>query len=72
MGVGGTRRKGGDARNDRPKAGANEVMLEYICLGGKAEEAVKHYPIEHPVSGNPRINPSFENVGSGKKGQAFQ
>ena len=42
--VRGTRRQGRVAGNRRPQAPANEIMVELISLGGKAEKAVKCYP----------------------------
>ena len=71
-GVRGTRRKGRDAGNGAPEAGANEIMLELISLGGKAGKAVKRYPIFHPACGDPRINPSLEDIRSGKKRETFE
>ena len=59
--------EGAEARDEGPEAGAHQVMFELISLWGKAEKAVKDYPVVHPSRGYPRVNPSLNNIGSSKK-----
>ena len=45
----GARRERRDAGNGRPRAGANETMLDLVCLAGTAKQSVKRYLIFDPA-----------------------